>query len=162
MHIFIFKIVLYKKWSYRSHFFQFCWRENILLQTWLQIKENNCPFYPLQFHFLQIFITQICFTISKRFFFYKILYFLRVAGPDAITKEVPLQTPTVTMITHILTRKPMQHHEDSHRSQYLYFATLGLVVLATFYVYHIRKNKVNSETTVINTTDCIMTWNPLP
>lgn len=41
--------------------------------------------------------------------------------------------------------------------KYMYFATLGLVVLATFYVYNIRKNKVNSETTVINTTDCIMT-----
>lgn len=104
-----------------------------------------------------IFYNTDLFHDLKTFYFYKILYFLQVAGPGAITKEVPLQTPTVTMITHILTRKPMQHHEDSHRSQYMYFATLGLVVLATFYVYNIRKNKVNSETTVINTTDCTMT-----
>lgn len=104
-----------------------------------------------------IFYNTDLFHDLKTFYFYKILYFLQVTGPDAITKDVPLQTPTVTMITHILTRKPMQHLEDSHRSQYMYFATLGLVVLATFYVYNIRKNKVNSETTVINTTDCIMT-----
>lgn len=71
MHIFIFTIVLYKKWSYRSHFFQFCWRENILLQTWLQIKENNCPFYPLQFHFCKFYNTDLFHDHKTRFIFTK-------------------------------------------------------------------------------------------
>lgn len=106
---------------------------------------------------LKIFIMQICFTISKRFTFYKILYFLQVAGPDAITKETSTPNPH-SNDDHTYTNQKDQYHEDSNRSQYMYFATVSLVVLAAFVcIISVRTKSTMRRRLYTNNTDCTMT-----
>lgn len=100
---------------------------------------------------------QICFTISKRFTFYKILYFLQVAGPDAITKKA--STPNAHCNhDYTYTNQKDQYHEDSHRSQYMYFATVSLVVLAAFVcIISVRTKSTVGQRLSTYTTDYTMT-----
>lgn len=100
---------------------------------------------------------QICFTISKRFTFYKIVYVLQVAGPGAITKET--STPNShSNEDHTYTNQKDQNHEDSHLSQYMYFATVCLVVLAAFVcIISVRTKSTVGQRLSVNITDYTMT-----
>lgn len=97
------------------------------------------------------------FHDHKTFYFYKMLHFLQVEGPDAITKKT--STPNSHCDDgHTYTNQKYQYHEDSHRSKYMYFATVSLVVLTAFVcIISVRTKSTVRQHLSANTTDYTMT-----